>query len=282
MTTCSTAKCPTGSPPTVPQTRWDVRPTPPRSAAPLDSGRLVAVPPPTEPPTTIEPPSDSTDGPQTLQDQLTGVLRDLWFIAGSRTAAVFFSQIDWRYHTNQITAEQARRMMERGLRVIVGAAMSRYGRYDRTLLDDLVQQLELRVAQINAASRFCPSTGVTPLAYLSGIAHTIVKEVLFRKPQPQTGHSERLERAPIHGNQLDAAARAERLRELEAVLQKLSPGEIRVLVDEFGPLPGCPSEVKDAAWAARRRRRWLKYPHAFDEAVALLRQLAEEAGLNDD
>jgi hypothetical protein len=131
--------------------------------------------------------------------------------------------------------------------------------------DDDIQALHLRIATMDAASRYDPTQSTSPQTYLRGISRILIREQLFRR-RPTEDQPWQVESAAVEGDQLARCVREAQLAELEQWLALLSPGEIRALVNEFGP-------VLERSCSIGRRRR-LRDPVALPRAIEALRALA--------
>lgn len=188
-----------------------------------------------------------------------------WLVPGSTTFTVLCPVPARRYHEGAISEAEALAAIDRHLQSIVIGAMADLGLRSRSLAEDLVQAMYLRIATMDAAARYDPSQS-SPATYLRGIARTLVRELYFRRSGPRTVTGDALESVVVGGDQLDRAVHEELLDELRYWLDQLSPGEIRALVREFGPLFG--------SSPPKGRRRRLRNPDALPRALEILRELA--------
>lgn len=189
-----------------------------------------------------------------------------WLVPGSQALYVLMPELYLAYELGERTEQESMAAIERRLLSIVTGAMSDLGIRNDSLVDDLVQALHERVATMNAGARFDPLVS-SPMPYMYGIARNLIKEQFWRRERPGTIPSEAIECMPVRGNQLERAERSELLDELRGWLDDLSPGEIRALVREFGPI------FRYSPPIGRPRR--LKNPDALPHALELLRQLAD-------
>lgn len=190
---------------------------------------------------------------------------DRWLVPGSQTLYVLMPELYLAHELGERTEQETTAAIERRVLAIVTGAMTDMGVRDRTLVDDLTQALHERIATMNAGERYDP-TQTTPTSYLFGIARFLIREQLWRRERPSTIPSEAIECIPVRGNQLERAARAEILEELKGWLDELSPGEIRALVRECGP-------IFDYSPPIGRPRR-LKNHDALPQALTLLQHLS--------
>lgn len=190
---------------------------------------------------------------------------DNWLVPSSQTLYVFFPDIYLAHEEEKLTKEEATKEIDRCLRAIIVRVMMALGVVNRSLVDDFVQGLHQRVATMDAASRFDPLQA-SPTTYLSGIARNLIREQLWRKKRPTTVPGVPIETAAVDGDQLKLTELAERVSELETLVSKLSPGEIRALVHEFGPL------FEYSPPIGRPRR--LRDPDALPRALDILRELS--------
>ncbi|MCC7390158.1 MAG: sigma-70 family RNA polymerase sigma factor [Phycisphaerales bacterium] len=194
-----------------------------------------------------------------------GLVGEQWLVPGSQTLYVLMPELYLAYELGELSESETFAAIERQLLAIVTGAMTDLGVGDRSLADDLVQSLHERVATMGAGARFDPLR-TTPVPYLYGIARMLIREHLWRRERPRTVPHEVMGRVPTGTSQLDRAVRKELLEELRYWLDQLSPGEIRALVSEFGPL-------FDYSPPKGRRRR-LRNPDALPRALEILRELA--------
>lgn len=190
---------------------------------------------------------------------------DRWLVPGSLTLSILFPALYRRHEDGELTEQETLAEIERRVLSIVNGAMADLGVQDRSLIDDLAQALHERIATKDAARKFNPAKA-SATTYLRGIARMLIREALWRRKRPLAVPQDVIERVPVDDNQLDRAERAELHDELKGWLDQLSPGEIRALVREFGPI----FEYSPPIGRARR----LRNTNALPEAMQLLQQLS--------
>ncbi len=188
---------------------------------------------------------------------------DRWLVPGTRAFGVFFPDLDARFRAGGIRYGEARRMAEEALRRAVQSVMARYPGAPVPVAD-AVQQLEIRVAEMDAATRYDPTRG-SPRAYLAGIARLVVLEILARKGPLVTSIDPDRAASPPKPFALDEER--ERRTRLAEWLSSLSPRELQALVNEFGP-------IGDRSCAVGGRRRASK---RLSRALATLRGLGHRS-----
>lgn len=195
---------------------------------------------------------------------------DLWLVSGSTTLTTFFPDLDKGFKRGETTERELHGLLERRLQAIVGRAMSDLGVHDHSLVDDLVQELILRIATMNAAERFDPALA-SPMTFLHGIARTLVREQCHRRERPGTIPGDAIDGMGKGSGELDRAVGEEIRQELRHWLDQLSPGELRAIVHTYGP-------ILDYSPPVGPRRR-LRNPDALPRAVEILRELgAQQSG----
>lgn len=162
-----------------------------------------------------------------------------WLVPGALAFAILFQKIESQRKTGQIDDREALRLARGALRFAARKAMSRIGLADRGFEDDLVQDLDLRVATMDAANRFNSSKG-SAIAFLIGIANTLVRERLHRRRPPVAVSLHSIGELSDDG---DPAAQIEQEDQLRHYLDKLSPGELRAVVNTFGPIAGYSARI---------------------------------------
>lgn len=188
---------------------------------------------------------------------------DRWLEPGSRAFATFFPELHWRYSTRTMRDHDVRRLMDRQLRGLVRCVCRKHRRDDRETVKDLVQELKIRVARMDAASKYDPSMG-TPLDFLSGIADKLGMERFVRRQPPRMACLDRAPEPCVRNDPIERFMnRVDRIR-WRLALRELTPGERRALAHEFGPLPGTPVPT--------RRPRRPNNPVVLRHAAELLRQ----------
>jgi Sigma-70 region 2 len=70
--------------------------------------------------------------------------------------------------------------MDRQLRGLARCVCRKHRRDDRETIEDLAQEIKIRAAQMDAASKYDPTKG-TPLDYLGGIADMLGMEKFVRQ-----------------------------------------------------------------------------------------------------
>lgn len=192
---------------------------------------------------------------------------DLWLVPGSRTLATFIPDLSRRYNIGEITEHETVHLIERRMLAIVIGAMQDLGVRNVALIEDLAQDLPLRLATMNAVERYDPGQS-SPTTYLYGVARTLIREQLWRKQRPEAIASKVIEGMSHGDNPLDRIVRDERYQELYGWLDQLSDGELRAIIKTFGPINGyCPP-------IGPRRR--LRNPDALPRALEVLRQLSAQ------
>jgi RNA polymerase sigma factor (sigma-70 family) len=169
-----------------------------------------------------------------------------------------------RHERSEIAEAELYHLIERRLVAIVIGAMHDLGLRNIALIEDLVQELPLRLATMKAVERFDPSRS-SPTTYLYGIARTLIREQLWRRQRPEAIAGDAIDRMSRGGSELDRVVREEQYQELYCWLDQLSDGELRAIIKTFGPTNGyCPP-------IGPRRR--LRNPDAIPRALDILRQL---------
>lgn len=182
---------------------------------------------------------------------------DRWLVPGARAFGVFFPDAEARFRSGAIRYVEARGIAEATLRRVVQSVMVRYPSTSVSVAD-AVQQLEIRVAEMDAARKYDPTRG-SPRAYLAGIARLVVLEIVARRvPLANAIDPDRMAGPPKPFNVDEERERRVRLAEW---LNNLSPREMRALVNEFGPLG-------DRSCDVGSRRRQSK---SLSRAIATLR-----------
>lgn len=192
---------------------------------------------------------------------------DLWLVPGSRTLAIFMPDLFRKYEIGETAEHETVHLIERRLLTIVIGAMHDLGVRNIALIEDLAQELPLRLATMNAVERFDPSRS-SPTTFMYGIARTLIREQLWRRQRPEAIGGDAIDRLGRDGSQLDRAVRQEQHEELYSWLDQLSDGELRAIIKTFGPINGyCPP-------IGPRRR--LRNPDALPHALDILRQLSAQ------
>ena len=148
---------------------------------------------------------------------------DLWLVPGSHSLEVFLPDLAQRHASGEVSEDELHHLIERRLLAIVIAAMEDLRVLDRSLVEDLVQELRLRLATMRAAERFDPKRA-RPITYLHGIARTLVREQYMRRPRPQSIATDSLERISDGETLLERAVRLELYQQLYGWLDQLSDG----------------------------------------------------------
>lgn len=189
---------------------------------------------------------------------------DLWLAPGSKALAVFMPDLFTRHERGEIDEQELTHLIKRRLLAIVIGAMHDLGVRNIALVEDMVQELPLRLATMNAVERYDP-TQSSAATYMYGIARTLIREQLWRRQRPEAIGGDAIDRMGREGSQLDRVVRQELYEELYSWLDQLSDGELRAIVKTFGPINGyCPP-------IGPRRR--LRNPDALPRALDILRQL---------
>lgn len=170
---------------------------------------------------------------------------DRWLEPGTRTFAVLQPELNWRYITRTMSEKEVRQRADRVLRGLARCVCRKHRRHDRETIKDLAQDLKIRVAEINAASKFDPTKG-TPLDYLGGIADVLAMEKFVRRQPPRPVS---LQSVPEPVVTHRPAAKANHMDvKLRRALRSLTPGEQRAIQHHFGRFKHMPPP-------ARRPRR---------------------------
>lgn len=188
---------------------------------------------------------------------------DLWLVPGSASLALFMPDLYVRHERGQITEAELCHLIERRLLAIVIGAMHDLGVRNIALIEDLVQELRLRLATMNAVERFDPAQSL-PTTYLTGVARMLIREQFRRRHRPETLADDMLDFVATGESQLDRAVRLECYQELYRWLDQLSDGEFRAVIREFGPIRN---------YSPPKTRRRLRNPEALDRAVKILQEL---------
>lgn len=191
---------------------------------------------------------------------------DLWLIPGSMTLAMFMPDLYTRHERGEITEAELFRLIERRLLAIVIGAMRDLGVRNIALIEDLAQELPLRLAAMNAVERYNPAQS-SPTTYLFSIARMLIREQLWRRQRPESIADDAIDRISTGESQLDRAVRLEGYQDLYGWLDQLSDGEYRAVIHEFGPI---------RSYSPPRTRRRLRNPDALPRALDILRQLSAQ------
>lgn len=192
---------------------------------------------------------------------------DLWLVPGSASLALFMPDLYVRCERGEITETELYLLIERRLLAIVIGAMHDLGVRNISLIEDLVQELRLRLATMNAVERFDPAQSL-PTTYLAGVARMLIREQLWRRQRPEPIDGDTLDQMGQEGTQLDRAVRDELLAELKHWLAQLSAGEIRAIVQAYGPIFEHPAPIGP--------RRQPPNPDALPRAIDILKQLCAQ------
>lgn len=109
---------------------------------------------------------------------------DAWIAVGTRAFRVFFGDLSREHQLQPQHRERIERELERRLHDLVEPFSRKYGRGDHATVEDLVQDVKLRVARIDASAKYDP-TRCKPATYLRGIARTVAWERLGRRQPPR-------------------------------------------------------------------------------------------------
>lgn len=191
---------------------------------------------------------------------------DRWAVPGTRTSKRLFTRIERAFRRGLLTPMQAQARIDAELQRAVRRALAGDPAGRSLEPSELLQDLHERLATMNAAARY-DRRKASRQTYLGAIAGVVVHEKTRRRPRPMPVSLHSLGEPSGDGDQLKRLERDESLRRLSTCLSKLSPGEIRALVAEFGPLFGHWLPV------AHRRSRRVRNRAALPQAVELLRSL---------
>lgn len=186
-----------------------------------------------------------------------------WLEPGTSTFAAFFPELHEEYEVGR-DQDMVRRLMDRRLQWIVKPLACKYGRPDPQSVEDLIQDLKIRVAEMDAASRYDPRRG-TPLTFLRSIAEFVAMERFRRRQLP------RMKSLGAHDEPSDEAGPSEvaewrdLLDRVERVIKQFGRADARCLVQQLRPIVG---EMYDKGWTRR-----LTSPGVLERLIESLREL---------
>ncbi len=105
--------------------------------------------------------------------------RDRWMTPGTRTFAVFFPELNRRFNKQRDQETMVTSLADAELRQIVVAHLRHRHCLWHDIVEEAVQELKIRVAEMDACTKYDPRKG-KPLGFLSGIARQIAREVSRR------------------------------------------------------------------------------------------------------
>lgn len=199
---------------------------------------------------------------------LTQTRNDLWPVPGSKTLTVLFPDIAMRFERGLISEDDVAHLVQRRCIAVAVGALQDMGLRDRSLVEDLAQELPLRLARMNAAERYDPALS-SPVTYLHGVMRLLVTEQYFRRERPVSVAPQTIERVAREGSELERMEREELYRELYGWLDQLSRGELRAVINAVGAIEGYSPTL--------RPPRHPRNPDALPKALELLAELGAQS-----
>lgn len=176
---------------------------------------------------------------------------DRWLVPGTPTFALYFEELSWRFNTRQFDERTAQQLADRQIKRLMERVAQKHGRNDAATVEDLCQDLKVRVAEMDAASKYDPAKG-SPRDHLSGIADMVGMEKFVRRKPPRAASLEAVPEPTVDGEQFGLRVRRAERADLKRMLRCLTPGERRAVEAQFGRLPDSPPPTSTRTRRPRR------------------------------
>ncbi len=176
---------------------------------------------------------------------------ECWLIPGTRTFARYFDELNRQFTAGEIDAQTAQEGADDQIHQLMRHVAKKHGRNDAATVEDLCQDLKVRVAEMDAASKYDPAKG-SPRDHLSGIADMLGMEKFVRRKPPRATSLASVPEPCFDGEQFGLRMRRTERAQFKRMVRSLTPGERRAVEDEFGRLPDSPPPTSTRTRRPRR------------------------------